>query len=79
MTEEDDVCCTHTELKEALYQIVSIDLARGFQFFLFDTEDWSEPCYDTETIVEWVCKEKPLIRLEPALYWPPARGGGEEE
>ena len=27
------------EVKEALYQIVSIDLAKGFQFFLFDTDD----------------------------------------
>ena len=34
MTEEDDVCCPHAEVKEALYQIVSIDLAKGFQFFL---------------------------------------------
>jgi hypothetical protein len=58
------MCCRHPHLREELVEAVSLDLMRGVQFLLSESES-NEPCLEVEVIVDAICNEKPYFRIQP--------------
>jgi len=69
----ETVCDSFPEVLEGLQLLVQLDLHRGVQYLLPQGEDSStlEPCYDPEVIVDTICGEREIIRVEPTTLSEP--------